>query len=98
MKYNYQNSMIVEWKGKIHQKPYIVRPSSTIGISTTSATATPHSRNFVGLTSHSSVAKKYFSKPKQKKILINSNTTEIIGPRLESSGNSFEKNKIKFKS
>ena len=88
--------MIVEWKGKIHQKPYIVRPSSTIGISTTSVT--PNSRNFIGLTSHSSVAKKYFSKPKQKKTLINSNTTEIIGPRLESSGGSFEKNKIKFKS
>ena len=81
-KYNYQNSMIVEWKGKLYQKPFVVRPSSTIGISVESAT--PTNKGFIGLTSHSSVARKYFSKPKHRKNLSNSssNTTEIYGSNI----------------
>lgn len=65
--------MIVEWKGKIYQKPFIMRPSSTIGISV--EPVSPANKGFIGLTSHSSVARKYFSKPRHRKNLSNCNTT-----------------------
>lgn len=68
-KYNYQNSMIVEWKGKIFQKPHTLRPSSTLGI----LDNCPPAGTFFGPTNTSSVARKYFAKAKKKN--IHSNTT-----------------------
>lgn len=74
--------MIVEWKGKAFQKPCLVRPSSTIGVSQScggnssntnssiiQAPVTPTS-NYVGFFSHTSAPKKYFSKPRNRKNYI----------------------------
>lgn len=66
--------MIVEWKGKAYHKPVIARPSSTIGITSTTNISSPLNSNnnyycnggFVGISGHTSVAKKYFSKPKTR--------------------------------
>lgn len=89
--------MIVEWKGKVFQKPCLARPSSTIGVSQ-NCTTNPNSNtnsnliagpmtpitNFVGFYSHSSAPKKYFSKPKNRKnYIINTNeNSEVTGSNI----------------
>lgn len=67
--------MIVEWKGKLYNKPYLVRPSSTMGLSRDNYGS---SHCFYGFGRESSAPKKYFSKPKAKKNFNNS-TTEVYG-------------------
>lgn len=63
--------MIVEWKGKLYNKPYLARPSSTMGLSREN---NRNSNSFYGFVSQSSAPRKYFSKPKARNNFNNSMT------------------------
>lgn len=63
MKYNQQNSLLVEWQGEAKSRKRIGRPNSSIGVSANAKQVSTQ-----GLTNNFSVPKKYFSKPKTVRV------------------------------